>query len=213
MRYDSEHKERTRKRVLREAANAIRAEGPDRIGVAALMAKAGLTHGGFYAHFASKDDLIAQAITQMFDDRYEHWAARTKDLEPAEALDSFIDGYLSARHRDDVAGGCPLPTLSGELARMPDAARQRFFEGGDRMTKRIGGLLKQQGISDAQDLALSIVSEMVGAVALSRAISEPARSNRILKASRDGIKARVAEVRAGARQLANSRNRTAQSRG
>ncbi len=93
MRYDSEHKERTRKRVLREAANAIRAEGPDRIGVAALMAKAGLTHGGFYAHFASKDDLIAQAITQMFDDRYEHWAARTKDLEPAEALDAFIDGY------------------------------------------------------------------------------------------------------------------------
>jgi TetR/AcrR family transcriptional repressor of nem operon len=198
MRYDTEHKERTRKRVLREAANAIRAEGPDRIGVAGLMAKAGLTHGGFYAHFKSKDDLIAQAITQMFDDRYEHWVERTKDLEPATALDEFVDGYLSARHRDDAEHGCPLPTLSGELARMTEAARQRFYEGGDRMTKLVATLLKRQGIADAHDLALSLVSEMVGAVALSRAMTEPARSTRILKASRDAIKARIAERRGAA---------------
>ena len=195
MRYDTEHKERTRKRVLREAANAIRAEGPDRIGVAGLMAKAGLTHGGFYAHFKSKDDLIAQAITQMFDDRYEHWVERTKDLEPGAALDEFVDGYLSIRHRDDAEHGCPLPTLSGELARMTDPARLRFFEGGDRMTKLVAMLLKRQGIASAHDLALSIVSEMVGAVALSRAMTEPARSNRILKASRDAIKARIADRR------------------
>ena len=68
MRYDSEHKERTRARVVKEAAKAIRAEGPHRVGVAGVMAKAGLTHGGFYAHFASKDDLVGAAMSQMFDE-------------------------------------------------------------------------------------------------------------------------------------------------
>ena len=68
MRYDSEHKERTRARVVKEAAKAIRAEGPHRAGVAGIMAKAGLTHGGFYAHFVSKDDLVVAAMSQMFDE-------------------------------------------------------------------------------------------------------------------------------------------------
>ena len=133
----------------------------------------------------------------MFDDRYESWVERTDDLGPADALNQVhrrLSLGATSRRRGD---GCPLPTLSGELARMPEAARQRFFEGGDRITKMIAGLLKQQGIDGAHDLALSIVSEMVGAVALSRAIAEPARSNRILKASRDAIKARIAERREG----------------
>ncbi len=192
MRYDTEHKERTRQRVLREAANAIRAEGPDRIGVAGLMAKAGLTHGGFYAHFESKDDLVAQAITQMFDDRYKLFVTRTDGVDPAQGLTKFVDGYLSARHRDDTSQGCPLPTLSGELARMPEIARKRFAEGGDRITKAVVALLKSIGVADAQDFALSMIAEMVGAVSLSRVATDPARSNRILKASRDSIKARIA---------------------
>ncbi len=191
MRYDTQHKERTRQRVLREAADAIRAEGPDRIGVAGLMAKAGLTHGGFYAHFESKDDLIAQAITQMFDDRYRLFLARTEGLGPAQGLVNFVDGYLSARHRDDTSRGCPMPTLAGELARMPPIARQRFAEGGDRITKAVVAMLKAVGVADAQDFALSMIAEMVGAVALSRVVADPARSNRILKASRDSIKARI----------------------
>ncbi|MGI4879673.1 MAG: TetR/AcrR family transcriptional regulator, partial [Janthinobacterium lividum] len=70
MRYDGEHKAQTRERVLKEAAAAIRSEGVDRIGIAQVMARAGLTHGGFYAHFTSKDDLVTQAIDYMFEDRY-----------------------------------------------------------------------------------------------------------------------------------------------
>ena len=119
MRYDAEHKEQTRQRVLAEAAAAIRASGPDRIGIAAIMAKAGLTHGGFYAHFKSKDDLVAQAVTQMFDQSFERMMTRLDTLEPAAALSKIVDRYLDPRHRDAPDLGCPMPSLSGELARMP----------------------------------------------------------------------------------------------
>src|SRR3569833_1016183 len=126
MRYDSEHKARTRARLLDEAAASIRAEGPGGIGVATLMARVGLTHGGFYAHFRSKDELIAQAITRMFEDSRALFVARTEGQTPADGLTNYIDAYLSETHRDRTAHGCPLPCLSGELARMPNAARESF---------------------------------------------------------------------------------------
>src|SRR5580692_7828040 len=107
MRYDSEHKERTRGRVLKEAAKAIRAEGPHRIGVAGIMANAGLTHGGFYAHFASKDDLVVAAIGQMFDEGAERVERETAGRSPAEGLAAYIDFYLSKDHRDARTTGCP----------------------------------------------------------------------------------------------------------
>src|SRR5712672_826218 len=137
MRYDSEHKERTRQRVLSEAAAAIRTHGPDGIGVAALMSKAGLTHGGFYAHFKSKDDLVAQAISRMFEDSKAMFLRSTEGREPTEGLARFLDYYLSPRPRDEATRGCPLPRLSGELARLPIPARERFAAGAARLTGQI----------------------------------------------------------------------------
>src|ERR1700736_5346540 len=98
MRYDSEHKERTRERLLAEAATAIKTEGPDRIGIAAIMGKAGLTHGGFYAHFGSKEELVAAAIERMFEQTGASFRKRVDGLPPAEALAHFIDFYLSPLH-------------------------------------------------------------------------------------------------------------------
>src|SRR5687768_11600573 len=100
MRYDRDHKARTRQKVLAEAAAAIREMGPDRIGVARLMAAAGLTHGGFYAHFKSKDALVAEAITEMFEQGYQAFLLATSGVDPAAGLARFVDGYLSSRHRD-----------------------------------------------------------------------------------------------------------------
>jgi TetR/AcrR family transcriptional repressor of nem operon len=191
MRYDSEHKERTRRKVLTEAAAAIREMGPDRIGVAGLMAKAGLTHGGFYAHFTSKDDLIAQAIGRMFEDSHGNFVRWTQDRPPAEGLARFIENYVSARHRDARGRGCPIPSLSGDLARMPPEARERFTEGVGTLTSAIAGLLERMGRPDAQVLAASVMAEMTGALALSRAVDDPARSDRILDASRTALKARL----------------------
>lgn len=191
MRYDSEHKERTRKRVLAEAAAAIRAAGPDRIGVAGLMAKAGLTHGGFYAHFRSKDDLVAQAIDQMFEDSYGNFLRKTKGREAAEGLAHFIDSYVSARHRDAPDKGCPIPTLSGDVARMPPEARARFARGVERLTAAIADLLEELGQKDPPALAASALAEMIGALALSRAVGDAESSERILERSRTALKARL----------------------
>jgi len=191
MRYDSEHKERTRQRVLSEAAAAIRASGPDGIGVAGLMAKAGLTHGAFYAHFESKDDLVAQAISQMFDESYQRFLARTEHPDPAIAIERFIDSYLSTRHRDHPDRGCPLPSLSGELARLSGPARANFTAGLNRLTRSMARRIAELGRTDADVLASSVVAEMVGALALSRAVAKPAESDGILDASRRSIKSRI----------------------
>jgi len=106
MRYDDNHKERTRARVLAEAAAAIRGKGVERVGVAEVMAGAGLTHGGFYAHFKSKDDLLTEAISYMFDDAYASFLRHTEGRAPADALSNYIDAYLATSHRDDRAHSC-----------------------------------------------------------------------------------------------------------
>jgi TetR/AcrR family transcriptional repressor of nem operon len=191
MRYDLEHKERTHQRILAEAANAIRTKGPDRVAVAEVMGKVGLTHGGFYAHFASKDELIAHALTFMLDQSYARFLHRIEGLAPGEALCTYLDFYLSSAHRDAPGRGCPLPTLSGELARLPQAARVRFTEGVERFAHGIGKLLERLRCPNAKVAAFSVVAEMVGALALSRAVTNLELSEEVLRISRESIKARL----------------------
>jgi TetR/AcrR family transcriptional repressor of nem operon len=194
MRYDAEHKQRTREKIVRKAAEAIRQYGPDKIGVAGLMAKVGLTQGGFYAHFESKDDLVAEAISHMVDDRYAAFQKCLEGLEPGEGLENYIDLYLSTGHRDKRGNGCPVAALSGDLARMPAAARKRFDAGLERMTNSIADVLKALGRPQPESLAASIFAEMVGAIAMARAVSDVGLSERILDAARDEIKKRVGLV-------------------
>ncbi|MDB5693384.1 MAG: TetR family transcriptional regulator [Alphaproteobacteria bacterium] len=191
MRYDKDHKQRTRQRILDEAAAAIRAEGPDRVGVAGLMKKAGLTHGGFYAHFPSKEALVAEAIGRMFGGSYGRFEAETAGLSPAEGLAAYVDFYLSPRHRDARDRGCPLPALSGDLARMPAEARAGFAEGAERLRASVAGLLRAMGCEDADSLADSAIAELVGAILLARATGDQDRSDALLAASRAALKARL----------------------
>src|SRR5213593_3905395 len=150
MRYDDNHKERTRARVLAEAAAAIRRRGVERVGVAEVMAAAGLTHGGFYAHFESKDDLIAQAITHMFDTVYGRFLSVTEGREPAEAIARSVDTYLAPSHRLDRATGCPVAILSGDLPNLSDRARERFADGLERSVSSLAKLAKKVGARDAE---------------------------------------------------------------
>lgn len=191
MRYDSDHKAQTRERVLQEAAAAIRGEGVDRIGVAQVMARAGLTHGGFYAHFASKDDLVTEAIEYMFEDRYAAFFANLADADPQVSLTRFVDRYLSIRHRDAPEHGCPVPVLAGQVAHLPDAAKARFRLALSRLTGGVASLLERMGAADAQITAASVIAEMVGAVALARVEADEVQAARLLASARASVGRRL----------------------
>jgi TetR/AcrR family transcriptional repressor of nem operon len=191
MRYDEAHKQKTRQKVLEAAARAIRAEGPDRVGVAGIMAQAGLTHGGFYAHFESKDDLVAEAIAEMFVEGRERFAAIVAGKPPARALGDFLDSYLSKAHRDAPDAGCPMPALCTDLPRLPARAQAAFGAGHAGLIAWIGTQLDALGRKDTAATASSVVSEMVGAVALARCIPDRERSDALLDSSRRSIRARL----------------------
>ena len=191
MRYDDNHKERTRARVLAEAAAAIRSKGVERVGVAEIMAGAGLTHGGFYAHFKSKDDLVAQAITHMFDAAYARFLALTEGRKPADALSSYIDAYLAPSHCLDRAHGCPIAALSDDLPNMPELARARFTDGTERLVAGFAKLVKMLGAKNADAVAWSATAEMAGALALSRAVFDRDTSKHILRNSRAMVRSRI----------------------
>jgi TetR/AcrR family transcriptional regulator, transcriptional repressor for nem operon len=192
MRYNAEHKAQTRQKLLKVAASAIRAEGPHRVGVAGVMAKAGLTHGGFYAHFASKDELILAAIDTMFDSGRNRLANETRDRKPAAGLAAYVDFYLSAKHRDALGSGCPMAALASDLPRLDHAARLRFADGGRTLVDALAALLEQCGRPDAHGDASSMFAEMLGALSLARAETDPARSDAFLARSRESIKRRFA---------------------
>jgi len=191
MRYDTEHKQRTHEKVVHNAAEAIRQYGPDKIGVADLMAKSGLTHGGFYAHFKSKDDLVAEAISYMFEERLEAFRNCMSGVEPAEGLAKYIDLYLSTRHRDKRDKGCPVASLAGDIARMPVVARKRFEIGINNLSVGLSDTLKALQAPEPEMLAASIGAEMVGAMAIARAVSNADISERILEVTRTSIKKRI----------------------
>src|SRR5262249_48777036 len=168
MRYDAEHKERTRHKMVSAAARSILADGPHRIGVAEVMGKVGLTHGGFYAHFASKDDLVIAAIELMFEEALKNLQRLTRGKQPAEALMAYVDWYLSSRHRDAREAGCPMAALAGDLPRLGPAARRRFSRGADRLISGLAMLLSARGEPDADALARSAFAQMGGALAPAR---------------------------------------------
>jgi TetR/AcrR family transcriptional repressor of nem operon len=190
MRYTPEHKQQTRERVLKEAAKAIRAEGPHQIAVAGVMAKAGLTQGGFYAHFASKDDLVAETIDRMFAESAERWRWDADDKPPAAALAAYVDFYLSPAHRDTRSAGCPLPFVASDAPRLNAEARRRFAAGVARLRDRIAGQFAAIGAADPAGDASSLVAELVGALSLARAEPDPAASDAILERSRAALKRR-----------------------
>jgi TetR/AcrR family transcriptional regulator, transcriptional repressor for nem operon len=191
MRYVAGHKDRTRARVLKEAAKAIRTEGPHRVGVAGVMAKAGLTHGGFYAHFASKDELVVAAMAQMFDEALANFERVTGGKPPALALRAYVDFYLSVRHRDARDSGCPLSSLAADLPRLDPPARELFALGLSRLIGALANLLFALKGGDCEPLAISALAEMVGALSLARGLDDPRQSKTILKHSRDLLKARL----------------------
>ena len=191
MRYDNEHKQRTHQKLVEEASAAIRQYGPDNISVAALMAKLGLTHGGFYAHFKSKDDLIAEAITYMLEERVETFQKSLEGADLSVALTNYIDLYLSPMHRDMRDKGCAVVALNGDVARMSNDTKARFDLGIQRTIKILSDIMIKLNKAYPEELAGSVLNEMVGALAVSRTLSNSELSAWVLNNTRSSVKKRI----------------------
>jgi TetR/AcrR family transcriptional repressor of nem operon len=192
MRYAADHKRETRERVLAEAAKQIRAHGPLGVGVAEIMKRAGLTHGGFYAHFKSKDALVAAAIAKMFEGARARWQRAIEARDATSGLTIYIDSYLSAEHRDARETGCPIAALSSDLPRLPKMCRTAYADGTRSLTELVAYRLHELGHSEADAVAASVIAELVGALSLARVEPDEARSEAILAASRRSLRARLA---------------------
>jgi len=181
-RYSTDHKEKTHAAIVDAAAERIRSGGFDALGVASIMAEAGLTHGGFYAHFPSRDALLAAAITRLFDKACET-VGRFEEKYGVEAgLEKYIDFYLSPRHRDDIEHGCPIPSLAGDAQRAAPQVKAAFEAGLDKLADRLGQMIPKGG----KKAALALYGEMVGVLSVSRTI-DAKQSNELLAAKRKAI--------------------------
>ena len=188
MRYSENHKAQTHSRLLKAGVAALRAKGPDGLSVAEVMKAAGLTHGGFYAHFKSKDAFLAETLTETFAGMGRLWQRRTEGLDPRAALDAYVDQYVSPLHRDHRATGCPVVALSSDLPRQSPAFRRAFDAGVERMTAALAARMDRAGLQDAEARAPAVLAAMVGAVTLARTLSDTTRSDALLDAARTSIK-------------------------
>ena len=173
-----------RERIIASAARAFRERGFGGSAVTDIMSDAGLTHGGFYGHFESKDDLEAAACADALAIGAARWS-RLADEEPDTALARIVDSYLSTRHRDDPGTGCVFATLGGETARTAVPVRGAFAEGVRARIESLTRVVKGRVEATRRRRAIAALSGMVGAMVLARAVDDRALSNEILDAARE----------------------------
>jgi len=187
MRYEPEHKAKTHRRIIKNAARRFRSEGLSGPGVAAVMKSSGLTVGGFYKHFRSKDDLLAEALEEGMLEHDEKFLASIQDVPPADRWKAMVRHYLSPEHCEHPESGCPMATLAPEIARARPAIR-----------KRIAGLMKVRrervmqfmpGDTDAErEKNFNIIfPAMAGAIAVARILPYPEDRKKILNDLRDHL--------------------------
>lgn len=169
MRYGRERKQETRRRIIEAAGRRFKADGIDGSGIAALMADAGLTNGAFYAHFDSKDDLVACAVADQLREQCEALSAAA----PGRAgVEQILRTYLSVQHRDSPEHGCPSAALLDEIARCADATRQAYTAGVLTVIDDVAARVAPQDPRSARVQAFSIYALMVGTLQLSRALAD-----------------------------------------
>jgi TetR/AcrR family transcriptional repressor of nem operon len=177
-RYGKEHKEATRRRIIEFAGQRLKRDGIDRSGVSLLMADAGLTNGAFYAHFASKEDLVATAVADQLRQQLERYRAEPSGREGVEQL---VREYLSVEHRDDVEHGCPSAALLDEIGRCSDATRHAYTNGVLRLVDEIASRLAPGDPQSARGQTLSLFALLIGTLQVSRAIADRRLADEVLE--------------------------------
>jgi TetR/AcrR family transcriptional repressor of nem operon len=169
-----------REKILNVAGTLFREHGFDGIGVADIMKRAGLTHGGFYGHFGSKDELAAEITARVLGN--ERWMERLTG-SAAPSFGDVVGGYLSPRHRDDIGHGCLFAALGADVVRQPRSVRRAFTEGLRARVEALRALLPGGSAKARRQKALATMAALAGALMLSRAVDDPEFSEEILNAA------------------------------
>jgi TetR/AcrR family transcriptional repressor of nem operon len=192
-------KQETHDRIVRTAAGHIRERGYDNVSVADLMEAAGLTHGGFYAHFESRDAMLAEALDAAAADSLGRLGKASDDAAPEKALLALLDFYLSDRHVAHPELGCTLAALGSETPRQTPEVRRVMTRRIKEMVDLVERQLPGWGKEGRHEEALGVLSTMLGALILSRAVEEPALGKEIRTAAKQlvarGVSARPAAKR------------------
>jgi TetR/AcrR family transcriptional regulator, transcriptional repressor for nem operon len=193
MRVSREKAAENRERIVETASRMFREDGFGGVGVDAIMNGAGLTHGGFYGHFGSKDDLAAEAVTRALDRGMERQRRFAN-------LDDLVSDYLSERHRDDRANGCAVVALGADIARQGEGVRRGLTAYVRAQLDRYARLFRDRTVASRRKRAITTLAGMIGALILARAVDDPTLSDEILAAARNAFGKAPSARRRGSRR-------------
>lgn len=189
MRNSKEVTAENREKIVAVSAKLFRERGIAAVGVAELMQAAGMTHGGFYKHFKSKDALIAEACSYSFGEPGDSLRAAAESAKPGEELRAIVDSYLSRRHRDNPGKGCAVAALGGEVGNRESPAREALQAGRERLVSLVARYMIG---ADAKERATAFVATMVGAL-ISARLADGASSDAVLRAAKRELYQRIEE--------------------
>jgi TetR/AcrR family transcriptional regulator, transcriptional repressor for nem operon len=185
MRYSAEHKAKNHENILSVAARSFREQGGDSSGIGTVMKKVGLTKGGFYRHFQSKDDLFVEAVARAFDEMGNGMLKVAESAPEGHALRAIIERYLSPRHADSPGTGCVLSALGPELARKPLSVRKRIEASQEAYRERLLPFVPGQTREEKLAKFRLLFPSMAGVLTMARVISAPQRREQMLKEARN----------------------------
>jgi TetR/AcrR family transcriptional regulator, transcriptional repressor for nem operon len=195
MRYSREHKLETHARIVKRASVRLREKGAHGIGVADLMKDAGLTHGGFYAHFDSREALVIEAFAHAMDRSSERWRKLAEQTPPDQRMAAIVESYLTPAHRDDPGHGCAIPTLAAEIARESSKTRKAFAAKLEQMIDTLAAQIPDISCKAARKQAMAVIATMIGTLVMARVAGNGDVSEEILNAGREAVLGRAAPAR------------------
>src|ERR1700761_1441565 len=187
MRYSREHKLETHARIVKRASVKLREKGAHGIGVADLMKEAGLTHGGFYAHFDSREALVIEAFAHAMDRSTERWRKLADETPADKRMAAIVDSYLTPAHRDDPGHGCAIPTLGAEIARESPKTRKAFAAKLEQMIDALADQIPDVPPKAARKQAIAILGTLMGTLVMARVAGNGEFSDEILNAGREAL--------------------------
>ncbi|HJW96430.1 MAG TPA: TetR/AcrR family transcriptional regulator [Thermoanaerobaculia bacterium] len=183
MRYSPEHKQETRERIVHAASRRFRKGGAG-VGIGQLMKSLKLTHGGFYRHFDSKDDLVVAALSAGFDETRSKLNTAIANAKPEHELEAIVTYYLSEQHCHDAASGCPVASLAAEVARQPHAVRAAFEKAMSSMAAIVSKYVRGATEEERRRKAGVLMTGMSGTLAVARALSDEQMRRNLLATAR-----------------------------